>query len=85
MSGAAVTASSRAALRYDIGQCQAERLPDACREDKFSSRETYHLLSHGVVFRHPSLILPGYWIDQAMIIDDFRQWYKLSDAMSVRQ
>lgn len=36
------------------------------------SRVIYHLLPHGIVFRHPSFVLLGHRIDEAMIVDDFR-------------
>ena len=65
-SGADATASSRAWLRYSIDKRQGKDYEER------DFRVTYHLSSHRVVLRHPSLVLPGYRIDEAMIVDDSR-------------
>lgn len=42
-------------------------------EGRTVSMVTYDLLSHWIVFRHPSLVFPGNRVDEAMIVNDFRR------------
>lgn len=67
MSGADAIASFRAWSRYNIDYYLGGKT-----KRRAASRVTYHLLPHGIVFRHPSFVLLGHRIDETMIVDDFR-------------
>lgn len=71
-SGADATASSRAWLRYSIDKRHSIDKRQGKDYEERDFRVTYHLSSHRVVLRHPSLVFPGYRIDEAMIVDDSR-------------
>lgn len=40
-------------------------------ERDFMSMVTYDLLSHWIVFRHPSLVFSGNRVNEAMIVNKF--------------